>query len=106
MKPEPIDQALLATAQAVHKTKAEWLDSQMQRIMPPEVYALSKKDKGSARFTLARWVSEQKIEVRESESEKDKMFLTLLMRGDDLVSRFSVRFKDDKAETSSKDYPV
>lgn len=106
------DQAVMDTALAIAKVKFEWVDAQMERIMPPEMYALSKFDKGSTRFKLARWLSSNHVKIVDVPTDTNKpemaegKIVTRIMRGQDVLSEFTARLKDGKFETMSRDFPI
>jgi len=112
--------SLAPIIQALHKAKSEWLDAQMKRIMPPELYDLKQSEKGSDRMRLAKWMSANKVSLKERlpENESKMPDGSIQIGGnsdpaksevwmcDNLISKFSVRFKDGKCETWAKDYPL
>lgn len=108
---------------SITAAKSDWLSNQMQRFMPAEVYALAKTEKGSDRIKLARWMSKNKVSLREyqpSHSDWKKPFTgpeqnglgdpaysksELLLDGK-VISLFSFRLKAGKLEYMVKDFPI
>lgn len=116
-------QAVANMARAINQAKADWLDAQMKRIMPPTMYALAQDAKGSGRerMKLAKWLTAKKVVMQEQpnvrlqdgaktngdfpEQAMNSTSTTRLMFGEELISEFLIRYKDGKIETRSLDYP-
>jgi hypothetical protein len=75
---------------AIDQSKAEWMDKCMEQLLPPEIYALAKSDKGRHRMKVQTWLVENKIHRRlgpEGEA---------LMRGEEVLAEFKVVMQDGK----------
>jgi len=123
-KPILIDDAIEATVRTIANNKSNWMDAQMKRIMPPEVYALSKSEKSRDRMKLSKWMVQNKVALREHPSVRESngrqwigesMETTAigptfskseLMFGDKVISLLSFRIKDGKIEQMVKDFPL
>ena len=118
-----LEQAVANMVRAINQAKSDWLDAQMKRIMPPEMYALSQDAKGSGRerMKLAKWLTAKKVVMQEQPNVKlqdgaktngelpvqamNSTSITRLVMGLETVSEFSIRYKDGKIEMMSRDYP-
>lgn len=75
---------------AIERARAEWLDKCMEKLLPPEIYALAKSDKGRHRMKVQTWLVQNNIKrVMGPEGEK-------LMRGEEALAEFRVEMKDGK----------
>lgn len=120
--PTSIAEAVARLAESVNKAKTDWLDAQMKRIMPPDLYALAENaaQKAKDRKSISRWMAKNKLALEEQPlANKPELVngecktelvpaisITRLMLGRKLVSEFSVRLNQGRAEVMVKDYPV
>lgn len=119
-----MEKSAIAMIQALNKAKMDWMDAQMKRIMPVMLYALAQdaQTKAKLRKQLAKWVTDNKVVVREQPSVvpdpepfnghtimvglKPSISRSTLMLGEKPISEFSVRYKDGKCEIMVKDFPI
>lgn len=118
--PNQLERAIEGMMRAVEKAKSDWLSKQMERIMPPEVYALAKTDKGSDRMKLAKWMLANKVSLREHPPTlPDPNTITNIREGlnkhynkselvmaNRVISLFSYRIHDFRLEAMTKDFPI
>lgn len=118
--PNQLERAIESMMRSVEKAKSDWLSKQMERIMPPEVYALSKTDKGSDRMKLAKWMLANKVSLREYpptlpdpntitniREELNKHYnKSELVLANKVISLFSYRIHDFRLEAMTKDFPI
>src|SRR6266700_3479765 len=72
---------------AVNKAKADWMDAVMQKVLPPELYVLSKTEKGkhADRKRLTKYFELHKIRLAEHLDH------TAIMKGETVLSEFRFR---------------
>lgn len=123
LNPAQVEKIIALTAQAVAKSKADWLDAQMARIMPAKLYAFRNSNAGNHRAKMLKWIGKNKVSLREHPMIKEthqpyilisngkpdsisQTSLTELVMGEHVISEFRVRHKDGKIETQSKDFDL
>ena len=105
MKPGPLQTRMQLAADRLARSvcalKSQWLDNQMKRVLPPELYAFSDKPNQKLRSRVAAWIMENKITICE-----DPGGVTDLLKDGIIISQFRVRFKDGKAEVMYREFPL
>jgi hypothetical protein len=86
----------------VAKTRFEWLASNAEKIMPPEVFALvhGKKIEDIPlrdQNKIRRWMTDNNVRICEYPDR------ATIMRGDEVISEFRVTTKDGKIEVMTRD---
>lgn len=106
-----LDSAAEHLANLVKAEKVKWMDGQMARIMPPDLYALAQtaSTKAKDRKKLIKWLETNQVLTFEQRGDgcgADRVDRTLLGMKNKPVSEFLIRFRDGKPECLSKDFPV
>lgn len=101
-----LDELSAQAARSLKKAQADWMESQMARIMPKDIFELAKSESSRDRMKLAKWLARNQVQVREAEKAQDGAWVSALFKGNDCVSIFSIRYKDGKWETMAKDEPI
>ncbi len=81
----------------VNSAKSEWLDGQMQKALPPDMYALAQNAKGRDRFKLARFLAANQVCLEEHPDR------CVMFSHGKAVSEFSIKFNEGKMVTVVKD---
>jgi hypothetical protein len=114
-----MESAMAMRAKAIMDAKQSWLDTQMKRLLPPDLYVLAEqaKEKASSRKKLMRWIEKEKVTINEYQPQAESMpngdgklppslSRTVLSRDGQPISEFAIRSNDGKLEVLTRDFPL
>lgn len=103
-EPNPFESPKLKAAtdllvKSLVNARTAWMDSVMSRLLPTDIYALSRSGKGSDRMKLARWMAKNDLKLMDGDGYSH------ILVGQVLISEWRWRMENNKVEQTYRTSP-